>query len=151
MPFVQFFATQLGAIHTMKLARILVLSLILVLGMSVVYAQDAELGSPENPIQVFFVPSAESQTLISGGEVLAEALTEATGLSFEVSVPTSYAATIEAIPAAILAATLTGTLAERLAQGLTQDNRSIAGPLTTRLAGDLTGELCSLHNVFGWT
>ncbi len=81
----------------MKLARILVLSLILVLGMSVVSAQDAELGSPENPIQVFFVPSAESQTLISGGEVLAEALTEATGLSFEVSVPTSYAATIEAM------------------------------------------------------
>jgi phosphonate transport system substrate-binding protein len=63
----------------------------------VVGAQDAELGSPENPIQVCFVPSAEAQTLIEGGEVLAEALTEATGLSFEVSVPTSYAATIEAM------------------------------------------------------
>ncbi|MEO0562694.1 MAG: phosphate/phosphite/phosphonate ABC transporter substrate-binding protein [Chloroflexota bacterium] len=63
----------------------------------VVGAQDAELGTPENPIQVYFVPSAEAQTLIEGGEVLAEALEEATGLSFEVSVPTSYAATVEAM------------------------------------------------------
>jgi phosphonate transport system substrate-binding protein len=56
-----------------------------------------DLGSEDNPIQVYFVPSAEAQTLIEGGEVLAAALTEATGLSFEVSVPTSYAATIEAM------------------------------------------------------
>jgi phosphonate transport system substrate-binding protein len=63
-------------------------------------AQGDDLGTPGNPIQVFFVPSAEAQTLIEGGEVLADALTEATGLSFEVSVPTSYAATIEAMCAA---------------------------------------------------
>ncbi|QPC84926.1 phosphate/phosphite/phosphonate ABC transporter substrate-binding protein [Phototrophicus methaneseepsis] len=74
---------------------VLVLALVFVLGASVVGAQD--LGTEENPIQVFFVPSAEAQTLITGGEVLAEALTEATGLSFEVSVPTSYASTIEAM------------------------------------------------------
>jgi phosphonate transport system substrate-binding protein len=67
------------------------------MSISLVSAQDAELGTAENPIQVYFVPSAEAQTLISGGEVLADALTEATGLSFEVSVPTSYAATIEAM------------------------------------------------------
>ncbi len=76
-------------------------ALVLVMSISFVSAQDADLGSPENPIQVFFVPSAEAQTLISGGEVLAEALTEATGLSYEVSVPTSYAATIEAMCAAL--------------------------------------------------
>jgi phosphonate transport system substrate-binding protein len=61
---------------------------------------DSDLGTPDNPIQVYFVPSAEAQTLIEGGEVLREALEEATGLSFEVSVPTSYAATIEAMCAA---------------------------------------------------
>jgi len=33
--------------------------------------------------------------ITSGGEIMAEALNEATGLFFEVSVPTSYAATIE--------------------------------------------------------
>ena len=54
-----------------------------------------ELGSPDNPIQVLFVPSVEAATIVSGGEVMAEALNAATGLTFEVSVPTSYAATIE--------------------------------------------------------
>jgi phosphonate transport system substrate-binding protein len=53
------------------------------------------IGSPEHPIKVLFVPSVEAQQIISGGEVMAQALNEATGLTFEVSVPTSYAATIE--------------------------------------------------------
>ena len=57
--------------------------------------EKAPLGSEERPIQVLFVPSVEADAIISGGEVLTEALTEATGLNFEVSVPTSYAATIE--------------------------------------------------------
>ncbi len=62
-----------------------------------VMVEEAALGSEERPIKVLFVPSVEVDQIISGGEVLAEALTEATGLSFEVSVPTSYAATIEEI------------------------------------------------------
>jgi phosphonate transport system substrate-binding protein len=57
----------------------------------------AEIGTAENPIQVFFVPSVEAQAIVAGGEVMRQALTEATGLEFEVSVPTSYAATIEAM------------------------------------------------------
>lgn len=58
------------------------------------------LGSEGNPIQVYFVPSTEAQTIIDGGKVLAQALKDATGLNFEVYVPTSYAATIEAMCAA---------------------------------------------------
>ncbi|MGJ3240861.1 MAG: phosphate/phosphite/phosphonate ABC transporter substrate-binding protein [Anaerolineae bacterium] len=81
----------------MKFTRIFAVLLVVAMSISLVSAQEGELGSAENPIQVYFVPSAEAQTLISGGEVLAEALTEATGLSFEVSVPTSYAATIESM------------------------------------------------------
>jgi phosphonate transport system substrate-binding protein len=42
-----------------------------------------------------FVPSVDAQVIVSGGEIMAEALKEATGLEFVVSVPTSYAATIE--------------------------------------------------------
>lgn len=76
--------------------RYLIVLAVLALFASIGMAQD-DLGTPENPIQVYFVPSAEAQTLIEGGEVLREALEEATGLSFEVSVPTSYAATIEAM------------------------------------------------------
>jgi phosphonate transport system substrate-binding protein len=59
-----------------------------------------ELGSAENPIQVLFVPSVDAGVIVSGGEVMAQALKQATGLNFEVSVPTSYAATIEAMCAA---------------------------------------------------
>jgi phosphonate transport system substrate-binding protein len=56
-----------------------------------------ELGSAESPIKVLFVPSVDAGVIVSGGEILADALTEATGLNFEVDVPTSYAATIEAM------------------------------------------------------
>lgn len=55
----------------------------------------SDIGSAEHPIKVFFVPSVDAQVIVSGGEIMANALNEATGLNFEVSVPTSYAATIE--------------------------------------------------------
>ena len=61
----------------------------------IVEEEMAPLGSEERPIKVLFVPSVEVDAIISGGEILAGALNEATGLNFEVSVPTSYAATIE--------------------------------------------------------
>lgn len=54
-------------------------------------------GSADNPIQVLFVPSVSATAITSGGDIMAEALNEATGLEFEVVVPTSYAATIEAM------------------------------------------------------
>jgi phosphonate transport system substrate-binding protein len=55
----------------------------------------AELGSEGHPIKVLFVPSVDVDFMISSGDLIATALNEATGLYFEVSVPTSYAATIE--------------------------------------------------------
>lgn len=61
---------------------------------------EPELGSEERPIQVYFVPSVEAETIVAGGEVLQEALEEATGLAFEVYVPTSYAAFVEGMCAA---------------------------------------------------
>ncbi len=53
------------------------------------------IGSPEHPIKVLFVPSVDANIITTGGQVMADALNQATGLTFEVSVPTSYAATIE--------------------------------------------------------
>ena len=53
------------------------------------------IGSPEHPIKVLFVPSVDANIITTGGEVMAQALNEATGLTFEVTVPTSYAATVE--------------------------------------------------------
>ncbi|MGC2240808.1 MAG: phosphate/phosphite/phosphonate ABC transporter substrate-binding protein [Acidimicrobiia bacterium] len=60
----------------------------------------AELGSAERPVQVLFVPSVDAQVIVSGGEIMKQALEDATGLTFEVKVPTSYAATIEEMCAA---------------------------------------------------
>ncbi|HSR48259.1 MAG TPA: phosphate/phosphite/phosphonate ABC transporter substrate-binding protein [Anaerolineales bacterium] len=54
-----------------------------------------EIGTPDHPIKVLFVPSVDAQVIVAGGEIMADALNQATGLTFEVSVPTSYAATIE--------------------------------------------------------
>ncbi len=53
------------------------------------------IGSPEHPIKVLFVPSVDVDFMISSGDLISQALSEATGYTFEVSVPTSYAATIE--------------------------------------------------------
>lgn len=54
-----------------------------------------DLGTEERPIKVLFVPSVDVDFMIAGGELIEQALNEATGLVFTVSVPTSYAATIE--------------------------------------------------------
>ena len=54
-----------------------------------------EIGTEAHPIKVLFVPSVDANVIVSGGELMAQALNEATGLHFTVSVPTSYAATIE--------------------------------------------------------
>lgn len=62
--------------------------------------QPAALGTEGHPILVYFVPSAEIDRIVAGGEVLRQALEDATGLKFEVFVPTSYAAAIEGMCAA---------------------------------------------------
>lgn len=69
-----------------------------IIGGTVVEAPPApEIGTAEKPINVLFVPSVDANVITSGGEIMAAALKEATGLEFKVSVPTSYAATIEEI------------------------------------------------------
>jgi phosphonate transport system substrate-binding protein len=53
-----------------------------------------EIGTADNPIKVLFVPSVSAEEILAGGEILEGVLEESTGLVYEVSVPTSYAATI---------------------------------------------------------
>jgi phosphonate transport system substrate-binding protein len=81
----------------MKRIKVLLVLMVAVLAALTLYPVSAQgdLGSPDNPIQAYFVPSVEAQVLVEGGDVLKAALEEATGLTFEVAVPTSYAATIE--------------------------------------------------------
>ena len=79
---------------------VIAMAAVLPVGNQPVAAQDGDLGSEDNPIQVYFVPSGDAEVIVAGGEVLRGALEDATGLHFEVFVPTSYAATIEAMCAA---------------------------------------------------
>lgn len=63
-------------------------------GMAVEEPTD-EIGSEAHPIKVLFVPSVDTDFMIESGSLIEQGLNDATGLYFEVSVPTSYAATIE--------------------------------------------------------
>jgi len=58
-----------------------------------------ELGTPENPLIMALAPSATSQELQTGGKAIADKLSELTGLTIEIVVPTNYAAMIEAMGA----------------------------------------------------
>jgi phosphate/phosphite/phosphonate ABC transporter binding protein len=75
-------------------------------------APATDIGTADHPIKVLFVPSVDANQITSGGEIMAAALKEATGLEFEVSIPTSYAATVEEI-----CASPTDTMAFIPAQG----------------------------------
>jgi len=58
------------------------------------YAEEG-IGTEAHPIKVLFVPSVDAQVIVSGGDIMAQALHDATGFFYDVSVPTSYVATIE--------------------------------------------------------
>ena len=62
-------------------------------------ANQGALGTPGNPLKMAFVPSADSQKVLASGQPLTDLVAQQTGLSFQVSVPTSYAAVIEAMGA----------------------------------------------------
>ena len=54
-----------------------------------------KLGSADRPLIIAFVPSQETQKVLTSGDQIAAALAKSTGLSFKAQVPSSYAATIE--------------------------------------------------------
>ncbi len=62
-------------------------------------ADATTLGTEENPIVMSFVPSGDSQEIVSSGEEIAEMLEMETGLAIEANVATSYAAVVEAMGA----------------------------------------------------
>lgn len=62
-------------------------------------AESVELGTPDNPIRMMFVPSGDAQVILEGGQEIAQQLKQATGLHFATTVATSYAAVIEAMGA----------------------------------------------------
>jgi phosphonate transport system substrate-binding protein len=59
----------------------------------------SKLGTEDNPIVMSFVPSSDTQDIISSGDAIAEALLDATGLVVEPNVGTDFAAVREAMGA----------------------------------------------------
>jgi phosphonate transport system substrate-binding protein len=55
------------------------------------------LGTADNPLVMALAPSANTETLMAGGDAIAAKLSELTGYTITVIVPTNYAALIEAM------------------------------------------------------
>lgn len=75
-----------------------------------------ELGSPEKPIVITFVPSGDVPTITKAGNETAECLSKITGLSYKIEVGTSYAVSIEAMGAGKAHAGFLATFAAILAR-----------------------------------
>lgn len=58
-----------------------------------------ELGSPDKPIVITFVPSGDTGKITKAGNSIADCLSKMTGLSFKIEVGTSFGASIEAMGA----------------------------------------------------
>jgi phosphonate transport system substrate-binding protein len=56
-----------------------------------------ELGAPDKPIVITFVPSVDTTLITRGGTAMADCLSKMTGLTYKVEVGTSEAASIEAM------------------------------------------------------
>ncbi|HPT72184.1 MAG TPA: phosphate/phosphite/phosphonate ABC transporter substrate-binding protein [Candidatus Cloacimonadota bacterium] len=80
----------------MKKVSILI-CIIILLSIVVSCSKDAPLGSKQNPIKMYFVPSMEAGKIITSGEAISNYLHAKTGYYYKVAVPTSYAAVIEAL------------------------------------------------------
>ncbi len=83
-------------------------------GMPTVKAGD--LGSPEKPIVITFVPSGDVPTITRAGNETVECLSKITGLSYKIEVGTSYAVSIEAMGAGKAHAGFLATFAAILAR-----------------------------------
>ena len=84
--------------------KALIYLLLLLFGISACMSENSrikkantDLGSKRNPIKMYFVPSLEAGKVLGSANAIAAELEKATGYSFKVAVPISYAAVIEAI------------------------------------------------------
>src|SRR3989442_13108725 len=99
-----------------------------------------KLGSAERPIQLAITPSAEVQRLTATGNVIAAALGQKTGLTWKVSVPTSYAAQIDALCSGQVDVAFIAPLQMTLAL-----DKNCATPVAAALRKDASGQLTTTY------
>ena len=58
-----------------------------------------QLGAPDKPIVITFVPSGDTAKITKAGTAIADCLTKMTGLTYQIQVGTSFAASVEALGA----------------------------------------------------
>lgn len=99
------------------------------------------LGTADRPIIMAFVPSQDTARVTSSGRAIAAALKTATGLEWDVTVPTSYSATIEAMCAGQVDVAWLAPLSFALAK-----QRNCAEVMLSSLRKDETGKLSTTYN-----
>ncbi len=67
-----------------------------ILGLSGCTFKKADVGSAENPIKLFFVPSVDAKVIASNSKIMQEWLEANTPYKYEIKIPQSYIAVIEA-------------------------------------------------------
>jgi phosphonate transport system substrate-binding protein len=99
------------------------------------------LGTADRPIIMAFVPSQDTARVTASGRAIAAALKTATGLEWDVTVPTSYSATIEAMCAGQVDVAWLAPLSFALAS-----QRNCADVMLSSLRKDETGKLSTTYN-----
>lgn len=100
-----------------------------------------KLGSAERPIDLAFVPSQDTARITASGNAIKASLERTTGLTWKVSVPTSYAATIEAMCAGQIDVAFLAPLSFVLA-----NDRGCADVMLASLRNDENGRPNSTYN-----
>lgn len=74
----------------------LLLSVVIALGFCSCTKKRAEVGTEQNPVKLYFVPSVDVKVLEDSSKKTKEFLEKETGYKFEISIPQSYVAVVEA-------------------------------------------------------
>ena len=99
------------------------------------------LGTADRPIVMAFVPSQDTARITASGKAIAASLEASTGLKWDVSVPTSYAATIEGMCSGQIDIAWLAPLSFALAS-----QRNCADVMLGTLRKDETGALSTTYN-----
>jgi phosphonate transport system substrate-binding protein len=98
------------------------------------------LGTADRPILMAFVPSQDTARITASGKAIAASLETATGLKWDVRVPTSYAATIEGMCAGQIDVAWLAPLSYVLA-----NSKNCADVMLASLRKDETGKLSTTY------